>query len=658
MCGLVGFLGGRLPANERAAAVSRMALRIAHRGPDDSGEYVDERAGYAIGFRRLSIVDLSPAGHQPMQSATGRYVMAFNGEVYNFEQIRAELQSRGLAPSWRGHSDSEVMLAAFEAWGVEQAVKRFIGMFAIALWDRSEQRVHLVRDRMGVKPLYFARCGKTILFGSELKALRAHPEFNCEIDRDALDAYFRFAYIPTPLTIYKGVEKIVPGTIVSVTASGRVERTTYWSAAAAAEAGAANRFRGTEDEAADQLEALLRDAVGLRMIADVPLGVFLSGGIDSSIVTALMQAQAATPVKTFSIGFAEEGYDEAKHAAAVAGHLQTQHTEQYVTPAEAMAVIPRLGEMYDEPFADSSQIPTHLVSAMARRHVTVSLSGDGGDELFGGYYRYFMGQRAWKYISRVPRPLRSVTANAIRSVNKSTWDRWADRAQRLLPKHMEQNRAGERLHKLSRILSSRDEDAMYFELVTHWPGIVVGGKEAPLPLTDRSRWPKLSDPVERMMYFDQVSYMLDDILVKVDRASMATSLEAREPLLDHRLVEFAWTLPLSMKVREGQGKWLLRKVLYRHIPRELVERPKMGFGIPIGDWLRGPMREWAEALLDERRIREEGFLDPTLIRRAWTDHLAGRGEWQHYLWIALMFQAWNEATHETALESVPLAISR
>jgi asparagine synthase (glutamine-hydrolysing) len=643
MCGLVGFLGGTLPIGARAEVAAAMSRQIAHRGPDDSGEYVDERAGFALGFRRLAIVDLSPAGHQPMTSASGRYVLAFNGEVYNFESIRAELRKAGHAPPFRGHSDTEVMLAAFEAWGVEAAVQRFVGMFAIALWDRAEQRLHLVRDRMGVKPLYLARCGSTILFGSELKGLRAHPDFDDEVDRDALAAYFRYAYVPAPRTIYKCVRKVTPGTIVSIDAAGAVETSTYWSAAAAAERGAANRFRGSEDEALEQLDALARDAVALRMIADVPLGVFLSGGVDSSIVTALMQAQASAPVKTFSIGFLEEGYDEAMHAANVARHLGTHHTELYVTPDEAMEVIPRLAHMYDEPFADSSQIPTHLVSALARKHVTVSLSGDGGDELFGGYYRYFLGQRAWKSIKRIPRPLRGVASSTITGLRKETWDRLGG----FLPASMRQSRTGERLYKLARILRTSDEDAMYFELVTHWRDVVLGGSEPPISLTDRTRWPRLSDPIERMMYFDQVSYLPDDILTKVDRASMAISLEAREPLLDHRLVEFAWSLPLAMKVRNGQGKWLLRKLLHRYVPSELVERPKMGFGVPVGKWLRGPMRDWAEALLDERRLREEGFLDVARIRAAWKDHLAGSGEWQHYLWVALMFQAWHQAAAET-----------
>src|SRR5215212_992183 len=435
MCGLAGFLGGRLAAGERRAAVGAMMDRIVHRGPDDSGEWLDDASGVAIGFRRLSIVDLSPAGHQPMLSASGRYVLAFNGEVYNFEAIRRELVLGNLAPPFRGHSDTEVMLAAIEAWGVEAAVRRFIGMFAIALWDRSERQLYLIRDRVGVKPLYYGIINGTFFWASELKALHAHPEFEPEIDRDALALYFRYTHIPAPFSIYRGIRKVTPGAMIVIKPGSAPREVVYWSAAAIAEQGYAHPFRGSEDEAAEQLDALLRDAVGLRMIADVPLGVFLSGGIDSSLVTAMMQAQSSTPVKTFSIGFMEEKYNEAVHAARVAQHLGTRHTELYVTSEDAMAVIPKLPSMYDEPFADSSQIPTHLVSALAREHVTVSLSGDGGDELFGGYHRYFLGQKAFRYISRVPRPLRGVAGRAMTTIPKSAWDRALRR----------QNRAGDRI---------------------------------------------------------------------------------------------------------------------------------------------------------------------------------------------------------------------
>jgi asparagine synthase (glutamine-hydrolysing) len=642
MCGLAGFLGGRLAADERRAVITAMTDRIAHRGPDDSGSFLDDRDGLAIGFRRLSIVDLSPAGHQPMLSASGRYVLAFNGEVYNYEAIRSELLAAGLAPSFRGHSDTEVMLAAIEAWGVESAVKRFVGMFAIALWDRQERQLFLIRDRVGVKPLYYGTIRGTFFWASELKALHAHPEFEAEIDRDALALYFRLMVVPAPFTIYEGLRKVMPGTIVAVKPGGEPREIVYWSAADVAERGWNQPFRGSEDEAAEQLDALLRDAVGLRMIADVPLGVFLSGGIDSSLVTAMMQAQSSAPVKTFSIGFVEEDFNEAVYAARVAQHLGTKHTELYVTAEEAMAVIPKLPAMYDEPFSDSSQIPTHLVSALARRHVTVSLSGDGGDELFGGYHRYFLGQKAFNYVARVPRPLRKLTGRAITSIPTSAWDRALWR----------QNRAGERIHKIARLMKSTDHDSMYFDLLTLWRDLVPGAKGRALPISDRTHWPKIDDPIARMMYFDLVTYLPDDILVKVDRASMAVSLEAREPLLDHRLIEFAWRLPLPMKVRNAKGKWLLRKVLDRYVPEELIERPKMGFGVPVGAWIRGPLRDWAESLLDERRMREEG-LDAARIRETWRAHLAGQGDFQQHIWTVLMFLAWREEWRISAAARAP-----
>jgi asparagine synthase (glutamine-hydrolysing) len=619
MCGLTGFLGTPSSADELRAAVRAMSDAIVHRGPDDSGEYLDAQHGLAFGFRRLAIVDLSEAGHQPMTSASGRYVIVFNGEVYNYEAIRTELREAGRAPEFRGHSDTEVMLAAIEAWGLDAAVRRFVGMFGFALWDRSERVLHLVRDRMGVKPMYYGFAGSTFVFGSELKALRRHPDFRATVDRNAVAAYLRYLYVPAPLGIYEGIHKQLPGTILTLRAGSRdVATRTYWSVAAAAERGVANRFRGTEAEAADTLDALLRDAVALRMVADVPLGVFLSGGVDSSLVTALMQAQTSQPVKTFTIGFAEGAYDEAKYAAAIAKHLGTAHTELYVTPADALNVIPSLPSMYDEPFADSSQIPTYLVSKMARRHVTVSLSGEGGDEVFGGYRRYFEGQRLLRTFGRVPSPLRRALGRAVLAVPPRAWDRVM-------------RQGGTQMQKLGRVLALRDLDDLYFELVSHWRNVA----DVARPSTN------LADPIERMMFFDQLSYLPDDILAKVDRASMAASLEAREPLLDHRVVELAWSLPLSMKVRGGQGKLILRRVLDRYVPRELIERPKMGFKVPIDAWLRGPLRDWAEDLLSERKLREHGLLDVAAVRKVWTDALAGRGAWHDHLWAALMLQAWG-----------------
>jgi asparagine synthase (glutamine-hydrolysing) len=631
MCGVTGFVTTPAPADELTRDVRRMCDALVHRGPDDAGEWTDADAGVAVGFRRLAIIDLSPAGHQPMISASGRFVATLNGEIYNFEELRRELRAAGLAPEFRGHSDTEVMLAAFDAWGVEAAVRRFNGMFAIAAWDRSSRRLHLVRDRMGVKPLYYGFAGRTFMYGSELKALRRHPDFAGRIDRGALRLYLRYMYIPAPHTIYEGFAKLMPGTILTFDpATRRTETTLYWSVCDAAVRGMEHRFAGSEEEASRELEALLRDSIGIRMVADVPLGVFLSGGVDSSLVTALMQAQSSSAVKTFAIGFTDAAYNEAPFAAAVARHLGTDHTELTMTEDDVVALIPRLPAMYDEPFADSSQIPTHLVSALARRHVTVSLSGDGGDELFGGYVRYFVGQRVFRALGAVPAPLRPPLGRALTALSPQAWDRVTFR------RHF-----GERVHKVARVLAADDADAMYFELVSHWPDIVIGGNGASeAPVTDRLGWPPLADAVERMMFFDQISYLPDDILAKVDRASMAASLESREPLLDYRLVEFAWTLPLSMKVRGGKGKRVLRRVLYRYVPESLIERPKMGFGIPLDAWLRGRLREWAESLLDPAAMRAEGLLDPSPIREKWDEHLAGRADWRHYLWAVLMLQAW------------------
>jgi asparagine synthase (glutamine-hydrolysing) len=643
MCGLTGFLSVPAPRETLLSTVRAMSDTIVHRGPDDEGHWVDPENGCALGFRRLAIVDLSEAGHQPMTSASGRYVMVFNGEVYNYEAIRQELIEAIAAPEFRGHSDTEVMLAAFEAWGIEGAVRRFIGMFAIALWDSAERQLHLLRDRMGVKPMYYGFSGNAFLFGSELKTLRAHPGFDAAIDPGALDAYLRYLSVPAPLSIYRGIHKQTPGTIVSVSPGSRdVSVQTYWSVREAAERGVANRFAGSAEEAEEALDVLLRDAVALRMVADVPLGVFLSGGVDSSLVAALMQAQSAQPVKTFTIGFHESAYDEAHHAAAVAHHLGTAHTELYVTPQDALDTIPKLATIYDEPFADSSQIPTYLVSAMARRHVTVSLSGEGGDELFGGYARYFAGQRLLRGFRGVPGPLRAAVGRGLATVPPHAWDRLYGVARSLFPSRAKEPHAGARMHKLARALTARNAEEVYSEIMGHWRGIVPGAVQVALPADGAG--PHFDSDVERMMYLDQISYLQDDILTKVDRASMAVSLEAREPLLDHRVVEFSWSLPLPMKVGGGKGKRILRNLLDRYVPSALIDRPKQGFGVPVDAWLRGPLRGWAEELLDERRLRAQGLLDPAPIRAAWTDHLAGRGLWQHHLWAVLMLQAWLDET--------------
>jgi asparagine synthase (glutamine-hydrolysing) len=629
MCGLAGLVTARGTSEELSAHVRAMCDALVHRGPDDAGEWVDAASGVALGFRRLAVLDLSLAGHQPMTSPSGRYVATLNGEIYNFEELRRELHV-----AWRGHSDTEVMLAAFDAWGVEAALQRFIGMFAIAVWDRTQRRLLLIRDRMGVKPLYYGFAGSSFLYASELKALRRHPHFEKRIDRGALQLYLRYMYVPAPWSIYEGIAKLMPGTMLTFDpATQSTETTTYWSVRDAATRGVAQRFRGSEEEAAQELETLLRDAVRLRMVADVPLGVFLSGGVDSSLVAALMQAQHPEPVRTFAIGFTDAAYDEARYAAAVARHLGTNHTEMYVTDDDVLSVIPKLPSMYDEPFADSSQIPMHLVARLARQHVTVALSGDGGDELFGGYNRYFIGQKLFHRLAALPHWLRPTLGRLLTSIPPRMWDV-------ALSRLLHQSRPGDRVHKVARVLAADDPDAMYFELVSHWSGVVLGATDRQTPLSDRTAWPPLHDPVERMMYFDQLSYLPDDILTKVDRASMAASLEAREPLLDHRLVEFAWSLPLSMKVRGGKGKHVLRRVLDRYVPRPLIDRPKMGFGIPLETWLRGRLRDWAESLLNPSALNAHGLLEVQPIREKWAEHFSGRADWKYHLWAVLMLQAW------------------
>jgi len=635
-----------------------MALTIGHRGPDDAGTWADEQAGIALGHRRLSIVDLSPAGHQPMPSASGRYVIAFNGEIYNHLVLRKELEAMDCRASlamteagWRGHSDTETLLAGFDAWGIQATVERCIGMFAFAVWDRQERTLTLGRDRLGEKPLYYGWQGQgqhaVFLFGSELKALKAHPAFAAGIDRNALCLLMRHNYIPAPYSIYQGIAKLAPGCLLSVSLAQPEPRLVrYWSAAAVAMAGCAKPFTGTPEQAVDALEVLLASAVHRQMMADVPLGAFLSGGVDSSTVVALMQAQSKQRVKTFTIGFNEAGYNEAVHAKAVAAHLGTEHTELYVSAQQALDVIPRLPTLYCEPFSDSSQIPTFLVAQLARQQVTVSLSGDGGDELFCGYNRYLLANRLWQKIVVLPPVARRWVAHGLTALSPSRWNALLGPVQGLLAGALRQANLGDKLHKAAGVLASSSVDALYLGLVSHWDdpaSVVMGGQEPPTLLSGNT--PQLTglDEIERMMALDALSYLPDDILVKVDRAAMGVSLESRVPLLDHRVVEFAWSLTQSMKLRDGVGKWALRQVLYRHVPKALIERPKMGFGVPIDDWLRGPLRDWAEALLDESRLRREGFFHPAPIRLKWAEHLSGARNWQYHLWDVLMFQAWLEA---------------
>jgi asparagine synthase (glutamine-hydrolysing) len=649
MCGITGFwdISKQFSGEHLDETIQKMSKTLLHRGPDDGGIWTDVEVGVALGHRRLSIVDLSPLGHQPMMSANGRYMVVFNGEIYNFLELRRELTQLG--HNFRGHSDTEIMLAGFSEWGLDQAIRRFNGMFAFALWDRQKRILHLGRDRLGEKPLYYGWQGSTFLFTSELKALKAHPNFRAEINRDALTQFFRYSYLPAPYSIYQGIYKLPPGTLLSWNGiDAHPDPVTYWSAREVAELGIAEPFMGSESEAVIQLEALLREAVGLRMVADVPLGAFLSGGIDSSTIVALMQAQSSQPVKTFTIGFNEEAYNEAKHAKAVAKHLGTDHTELYVNPKEALEVIPKLPFLYDEPFSDVSQIPTFLVSQLAKQQVTVSLSGDGGDELFAGYNRYLFGRKIWQAIGWIPTTVRKNSARALTSVSPQNWNRGFANVNALLPSRIKQPEFGNKLHTFSEIMALPNPTAIYTKLVSHWEdpkALVIDGLEPPTILSNSQNWPHLLDFTQCMMYFDTVTYLPDDILVKVDRASMGVSLEGRIPFLDHRLVEFAWRLPLSMKIRNGQGKWLLRQVLYKYVPPTLVERPKVGFGVPINSWLRGPLRDWAEELLNENRLKNEGFFNPKPIREKWEEHLSGAASWEYRLWDVLMFQAWLEANH-------------
>lgn len=646
MCGLFGYLGGSgFPVEREAIEILTTGLSsIRHRGPDDGGIWLDRDCGIAVGHRRLAILDLSPAGNQPMASVSGRYVMVFNGEIYNHQVLRSELEKTGSVSGWRGHSDTESMLAGFDAWGIRATVERAVGMFAIAVWDRQTRSLTLARDRLGEKPLYCGWQGNTFLFGSELKALKAHPAFASAIDRNALALLMRHNAIPAPYSIYQGIRKLSPGTLLTVSQQDRdAQPVRYWDAREVVADGLSQPFMGSPDEAVEELDRLLRHAVAQQMMADVPLGAFLSGGVDSSTVVALMQAQSSRPVRTFSIGFHEAGYNEAEHAKAVAAHLGTDHTELYVTAQQALDVIPRLPGLYCEPFADSSQIPTFLVSQLARQRVTVSLSGDGGDELFGGYNRYVLGQQLWGRLAHLPAGLRAIMARLILSLPAHTWSRILGPVQALLPMGLSQANIGDKLHKGAAVMAAQTPAELYRLLVSHWdkPGeLVLGGVEPPTVLTDLSLQPKTDNFVHQMMALDLVSYLPDDILAKVDRAAMGVSLETRVPMLDHRVVEFAWRLPMAYKLRDGVGKWPLRQVLYKYVPRELIERPKMGFGIPIDSWLRGPLREWAEDWLSEDRLRREGYFNPALVRQKWAEHLSGKRNWQYHLWDVLMFQTW------------------
>ncbi len=640
MCGIVGFSRPSLNATQYSDITAAMSASLAHRGPDDHGQWQDPAAAISLGHRRLSIIDTSPLGHQPMQSASGRYIIVYNGEVYNFRALRAELSRLGA--SFDGNSDTEVMLAAIEAWGLLKAVSRFTGMFAFALWDRKTRTLSLVRDRLGIKPLFWGQVGDLFLFGSELKSLLACPGWTPEIDRNSLAAYMRWNYVPSPHCIYRHVQKLEPGTILTWRQGETPSIERYWDARGVARMGLAANHDLSDPEAIQALDELLRNVIADHMVSDVPLGAFLSGGIDSSLVVALMQAQNNRPIKTFSIGFSEQRYNEAEHAKAVAHHLGTNHTELYVEGDHALNLVPDLPRHYDEPFADSSQLPTYLVAEMTRRDVTVALSGDGGDELFAGYARYQWAEMIWRRFGWLSPTLRSKLACAVRSVPRPVWTL----AEGLLPDTISAGRLAERADKWAYYVSQANSDGIYQAQHSHWTSpskAVINGIEYDGLSSNPDLVHDAPDFVARMQLMDTLQYLPDDVLTKVDRATMAVSLEARVPLLDHRLVEFAWHLPTRMKRRDGHTKWLPKQVLETYVPRHLIERPKTGFGAPIASWLRGPLKDWAEALLQSERLASEGLFAPEPLEKAWCDFQDGRDELREPLWGVLMFQAWYEA---------------
>ncbi len=649
MCGITGFWD-RTPARieQSRSRLLSMTDALRHRGPDDSGEFLEEGTAVALGARRLAVVDLSAHGHQPMLSPDGRYVLAFNGEIYNFRSLRRDLESAGLRFS--GSGDTEVVVAAVQHWGLPETLERCNGMFGLALWDRRRRQLHLARDRFGEKPLYYGWTGTAFLFGSELKALRAHPAFRGEVDRDVLALYFRHNCIPAPYSIYGSIAKLPAASFVTVDATTTPGTMpvpqAFWSLRATAEAGAGSRSDTSIDDATDELDATLGRAVATRMHADVALGAFLSGGIDSSLVVALMQAQHTATVKTFTIAFEDAGYDEAPQARAVAEHLGTEHHELLMTARDALDVIPKLPDIYDEPFADSSQIPTAVLARLTRAHVTVALSGDGGDELFGGYNRYAWAERFWRRVEPVPLGLRRAAATMLGAVPPRWWDGAFAGAGRVLPAARGLRMPGTKVQKVAAVLPAADLHETYVILASHTTDparIVPGAVEPPTVLSSSGGWPVLSDPVEAMMYLDTMTYLPDDILTKVDRATMASSLEGRMPFLDPDVAALAWRLPPDRKMRAGTGKWLLRRLLHRYVPASLVERPKAGFGVPIGDWLRGPLRPWAEDLLDVRQLEDDGLVSVPVVRAMWAEHLSGRRDRQFDLWDVLMLQSWLRA---------------
>lgn len=652
MCGIAGLFAPQGKHSLDVHAVARsMVRRLRHRGPDGEGAWADASCGLALAHRRLAIVDLSGAGHQPMISSCGRFVIVFNGEIYNHREIRRELceELESLdAPDWRGHSDTETLLVAIAYWGLEKTLNKSVGMFAFALWDRQKKVLHLARDRIGEKPLYYGLYKDTLLFASELKAIRAYDGFHAEVDRDVLAMFLRLNVVPAPHSIYKGIFKLPPGTFLEVTLEnvlkgvlGAPKR--YWSLSEAVVTGQSNLFQGGVVEACDELDRLLKQSISGQMLADVPLGAFLSGGVDSSTVVALMQEQSTTPVKTFTIGFHECGYDETQHARAVAAHLMTDHTELYVTPKDALSLIPSLPKMYDEPFSDVSQIPTFLVSELAHRSVKVCLSGDGGDELFGGYNRYTGGAKLWRQLGWLPKHVRLGLSAGMNAVSPSAWEAYFDTLGFILPRAARVRNPGLKVQKIAELLSASSSEDAYDKLVSQWSNperVIIGCAMTSDKQLLSAAIPSTLAHEHQMMIKDTLVYLPDDILVKLDRAAMSASLETRVPMLDHRVVEFAWRLPLGMKIVGNEGKWLLRKLLHRYVPYTLTERPKAGFSVPIGTWLRGPLREWAEDLINADKLRVQGFFKPEHVHSKWIEHLQGKRDWSSQLWSILMFQAW------------------
>ena len=663
MCGITGFVdfASSSCVGELRSTALRMADTLRHRGPDDSGTWADPEAGIALAMRRLAVLDLSSTGHQPMASASGRYIIVYNGEIYNCEDLRAELSGRDTPYPFRGSSDTEVMLAAFERWGIEESVKRFNGMFAFAVWDCRERALTLGRDRFGEKPIYYALHGRYFIFGSELKALIVHPGFIPEIDPASVASFLRHSCIPSPHSIYRNVAKLPPATLLKISASNFTSAPScYWTLDELIEDARYNPLLCPEQEAVDQLDQLLGDAVRIRMRSDVPLGAFLSGGIDSSTIVSLMQAQSSTRIKTFSIGNYDRELNEAGDAAIVARHLGTDHREFFITSDQAAEIIPSLSGIYDEPFADSSQIPTILVSRLARQHVTVSLSGDAGDELFGGYTRHVWGNTLQRGI-RIPAGLRKCAAGAVRLASPDKWDSLFRAAQFLTPAQWRQRMPGYKLHKLASTLESSDVHTLYEKLTSHWLDLsAMLCATAQLHAMNSSQ--TFHNVSEEMMYLDTLCYLPDDILVKLDRATMSVGLEGRVPMLDTSIVKFAWRLPLHMRIRQRQGKWILRQVLYRYVPRAIVNRPKSGFGIPLATWLRGPLRDWAESLLDQNQLRQGGFFNPAPVLKMWNEHLSGGASWEYHLWDILMFQSWlNENRHSIksrSYDTTPAAMEK